>query len=321
MAARAQIPFQPIDVGGIRGLAPWTAAQNLVRLAKSVRRARAIIRSFRPSVILATGGYVSAPVVWAGAAERVPSVVYLPDLEPGWAIRATARWATRIAVSFPEVSRYFRSSQVVVTGYPVRARFYETNREKARQMLRLEPNACTVTVYGGSQGAHHINQAVVANLPELARQAQIIHITGQSDEAWAKGQIDQLPDGLQSRVHVFGYLNEELPDALAAADIAVARAGASSLGELPALGLPAILVPYPFAGRHQELNCAYLTRAGAAIRVGDATLADELVPSVRKLFGAPEQLKSMSRAAQSLAQPQAAERIRLLLQSVAREAA
>ncbi len=101
LAQRAQIPFQPIQAAQVRGLAPWRAAQNLGRLYQSIGRIRAIMRGFKPTAIFVTGGYVSAPVIWAGAAEKIPSVIYLPDLEPGWAIRATARWATRVAVSFP----------------------------------------------------------------------------------------------------------------------------------------------------------------------------------------------------------------------------
>ena len=111
MARRAQIPFQAIQVGGVRGLAPWTATRNLWRGFRSVGRVRAVIRSFKPTAIFATGGYVSAPVIWAGAAEHIPSVIYLPDLEPGWAIRAAAHWATRVAVSFPEVESISRAAK------------------------------------------------------------------------------------------------------------------------------------------------------------------------------------------------------------------
>jgi len=316
LARRAQVAFQSIEVGGVRGLAPWTAARNLWRMYQSVGRVRAIIRSFKPTAIFVTGGYVSAPVIWAGAAERIPRVIYLPDLEPGWAIRATARWATRVAVSFPEVEKYFARGQVVATGYPVRAEFFNVDKTNARKKFGLDPNARTVTIFGGSTGAHHINQAAVAHLDALARLAQIVHLTGRTDEAWVNEAAARLPDDLRARVRVFGYLDEELPHALAAAEIVVARAGAATLGEFPALGLPAVLVPYPYAGKHQERNARFLVDRGAAIQIDDAALSDELIPALTRLFDAPEQLKTMSAAMRALAQPRAAANIAALLGSL-----
>ncbi len=318
LVQRARIPFQSIQVGGVRGLAPWTATRNLWRGYRSVGRVRAVIRSFKPTVIFATGGYVSAPVIWAGAAGHVPSVIYLPDLEPGWAIRGAAHWATRVAVSFPEVEKHFARGKAVVTGYPVRPEFFKTDKISARQKFNLDPNARTVTIFGGSTGAHHINQAAVAHLAGLARLAAIVHLTGRSDEAWVNEEVARLPDDLRARVRVFGYLDEDLPHALAAADIVVARAGAATLGEFPALGLPAILVPYPYAGRHQERNARFLVERGAAIQINDAALSDELVPTLTKLFDAPAsaQLKTMSDAVRALAQPRAAENIAALLYSL-----
>ena len=316
LTQRTQIAFQSIRVGGVRGLAPWTAAHNLWRAFRSVGRVRAVIRSFKPTVIFATGGYVSAPVIWAGAAERVPRAIYLPDLEPGWAIRAAARWATRVAVSFPEVQKHFARGKTAVTGYPVRAEFFNTNKTIARQKFHLDPTAPTVTILGGSTGAHHINQSVVEHLAELARFAQIVLIAGRNDEAWANGEAAKLSDDLRARVRVFGYLDEGLPDALAVADVVVARAGAATLGEFPALGVPAVLVPYPYAGKHQERNAHFLVDRGAAIQVDDATLNDELIPTLKRLFDAPEQLAKMRDAMRALAQPRAAANIAALLYSL-----
>ena len=316
LAQRAQIAFQAIRVGGVRGLAPWTALYNLGRVFRSVGRVRGVIRSFKPTVVFATGGYVSAPVVWASAAEHVPSVIYLPDLEPGWAIRVSARWATRVAVSFPEVQKYFAPNKTIVSGYPVRAEFFNTNKESARYKFQLEPKMHTLTILGGSTGAHSINQAVVGHLAELAQFAQVILIAGRNDEEWVKAQAEHLPADLRNRVRMYGYLDEDLSHALAAADVVVARAGAATLGEFPALGLPAILVPYPHAGKHQERNAQFLCERGAAIQIDNAALVDELVPTLKRLFDAPEQLMKMSAAMHALAQPHAAANIAALLQLI-----
>ena len=316
MAARAQIAFQSIEVGGVRGLAPGKAARNLWRVYQSVGRVRATIRAFKPTVIFATGGYVSAPVIWAGAAEHIPSVIYLPDRAPGWAIRATARWATRVAVSFPEVERHFARGKAVVTGYPVRGEFFNIDKTNARKKFDLDPSVRAVTIFGGSTGARHINQTAVANLSALAQLGQVILITGRNDETWANEQAAKLSDDLRARVRVFGYLDDDLPHALAAADVVVARAGAATLGEFPALGLPAILVPYPYAGEHQACNARFLIERGAAIQVDDAALSGALVSTLTELLDAPERLKAMSDAMRALAQPRAAANIAALLYSI-----
>lgn len=314
-----QIPFESIDVGGVRGLAPWTAAHNLSRLVRSVECVRSMIRTFKPESAFCTGGYVSAPVVWASAAEHIPSVIYLPDLEPGWAVRATAPWATRIAVSFQEAAEYLPKRKTVVTGYPVRSEFFRTDRERARRMFHLDPVAATVTIFGGSRGAHHINQAAIANLSELTRLAQIVLITGREDEGWANEQVQLLSADLSGRVRVYGYLEEQLPHALVAADIVVARAGAATLGEFPALALPAVVVPYPYAGRHQQRNADFLVERGAAIKVKDQELENELVSTLASLLDAPEKLKAMAQASSAIAEPHAAANLVALLRSVSGE--
>ena len=315
LAQRALIAFEAIQVGGVRGLAPWTALYNVWRAFRGVGRVRAMIRSFKPTVIFATGGYVSAPVVWAGAAEHVPSVIYLPDLEPGWAIRVSAHWATRVAVSYPQVQQHFAHGKTTVTGYPVRAEFFNMNKIDARRRFQLDPNAPVVTILGGSTGAHPINQAVITHLAELARFTQVVLIAGRNDEEWVRTEADRLPADSQARVRAFGYLDEDLPQALAAADVVVARAGAATLGEFPALDLPAVLVPYPHAGKHQERNAQFLCERGAAIQIENAALNDELVPMLKRLFDAPEQLPKMRAAMHTLARPRAAADIAALLYS------
>lgn len=315
LAERAQIPFQPIDVGAFRGMGAISAARNLTKLFGAISRTRGIIRDFQPHAIFATGGYVSAPVIWAGALEQVPSVLYLPDLEPGWAIRATARWATRIAVSFDEVKKFFPPDKVVVTGYPVREQFTCTDRGDARRKFQLAADVPTLTVFGGSRGAHRINETISNHLSALAQIAQLILITGKDDETWMKNLVATME--LASRVHVFGYLDEDFADALAAADIVVSRAGAATLGEFPILGLPSILVPYPFAGKHQQLNADFLVKHGAAIEIANENLERELVPTLKKLFSSPDELSEMGRAARALAVPKAAENMAALLKDIA----
>lgn len=317
LALCAQIRFQAIEVAAIRGLKPWTAAHNLWKLYSSIGNVRSIIRTFKPDVIFVTGGFVSAPVVWAGSAEHVPNVIYLPDLEPGWSVSATAHWATRVAITFPEVARHLPKGKAVVTGYPVRPEFFQTNQPRAREMFGLEPDEPVITIFGGSRGAHAINEATVNHISELVKMAQVMHVTGRDDEAGVKARIESLPPEMRRRIRVYGYLDEQLPHALAAADIVVARAGAAILGEFPALGLPSLLVPYPYAGKHQERNAAFLVDRGAAVRVDNAGLDSELVLILHALLGAPEKLKKMGESARAMAQPRAAANIVDLMRSLA----
>jgi len=196
-----------------------------------------------------------------------------------------------------------------VAGYPVRADFFAVKRAEARKVFGLEEGLKTVTVFGGSRGAHSINLALSQCVERLLEVCQVIHICGHIDAEWVMENRDRLPERLRNRYHVYAYLHEEMPSALAAADLAVARAGAATLGEFPALGLPSILVPYPFAGQHQDLNAAYLVHRGAAISIADAELKDKLLPTILSLLENEKALVSMGERARSLARPDAARRI------------
>jgi len=309
IASRVGLPFTAISTGGLRGLAPWTVAGHLFKMMAGFVQSLAIVRDFSPDVVLVTGGYVCAPVAAAAWLRRVPLLVLLPDLEPGLAVRALSRLATRVAVSFPEVARYFDPSKVVTAGYPVRAEFFAADKAEARRAFGLEKELKTVTVFGGSRGAHSINLALSQCLERLLEAGQVIHICGQLDAEWVVENEARLPERLRNRYRAYSYLHEEMPSALAAADLAVARAGAATLGEFPALGLPSILVPYPYAGQHQELNADYLVSRGAALKIADADMREKLLPVILELLNDEEALAVMSERAQALARPDAAQRI------------
>ena len=309
LVTRGRLPLEVIPAGGVRGLAPWKAAINLGKLARGFLSARRIVRRFAPHAVFVTGGYVCTPVALAAWLQKVPVMIYLPDLEPGLAIRALSRLASRVALSFPEAAKFFAQEKVFVSGYPVREAFLTANKATARQTFQLDSHAPTLAVIGGSRGARSINRAVSAVLEPLLDTCQVIHVSGRLDAAEMGARQEGLSPALKRRYRLYDYLHEEMPLALAAADLAVARAGAATLGEFPALGLPGILVPYPHAGAHQESNAAFLVRRGAAVRVPDAELADRLLPTVQTLLSDREKLAQMSQRARDLARPDAASRI------------
>jgi len=319
LARQAGIEFTAISAGQLRIRNPIKLARNVAAMALGLWQALRLVRDWRPDVLFVTGGYVCAPVAWAAHRRKTPILIYLPDITPGLAVQRLARYATRVAVSFPEAAKHF-PNKAVVTGYPVRTALRKRTMSKAqaRAAFDLNPNEPTILVFGGSRGARNINIALAAILPQLLQQTQIIHITGAFDWPQAQARVQNLKPALQARYRQFPYLHEEMIAALHAADLVVARAGASTLGEFPALGLPAILIPLPISGQHQLPNARYLADRGAAVIVADADMSSRLLPTIESLLNDPDRLASMSRASASLARPDAARRIALALLDLAR---
>ena len=318
LVARADIEFVGLPAGGVRGMGLAMGTRNSVRILRSAGTARRILTGFGTNVVFITGGYASVSVALAAWTKRLPIVIYLPDIVPGMAIRYLSRLATRIAVTSEESYRFFPRDKVVVTGYPVRDEVLSLNREEAREGLGLEHDVKTLLVFGGSRGARSINRAAVAGLRELLPLCQIVHITGPLDASWVTGAAKSLPEELRVRYHQYDYLHG-MPQALVAADLVVARAGAATLGEFPAAGLPAVLVPYPHSGQHQQPNALYMAASGAAELLPDVALDDELVPTVRALLEDETRWDNMRQAARAMARPDAAESIAKLLWQVRRQ--
>ncbi len=320
----AQVSFATVPAAALRGQAPWTMLRNLAVLARGTHLALRLLKEFAPDVALVTGGYVSIPVGLAAWREGVPLLVYLPDVVPGLAIRFLARLAKRVATATTDSARYLPRGKVVVTGYPVRPALFAADRRSARARFGFSEEERVLLIYGGSRGARPINLAVAQGLSEFLRRASLIHICGQAgDEAMLRERAAALPEALRARYRLYPYLHQEMPEALAAADLAICRAGASTLGELPAVGLPAILVPYPYV--HQEENADFLVRHGAAVRVPNTRLRDHvgrpdptaLLQTLDEILEKPSRLAQMAESARLLARPQAAHTIVEVLQALA----
>ncbi len=318
LATKAQLPFESVSTASLRGSAPWALPYRLGKLAWGTAQSVRVVDRFSPQVLLATGGYVCAPAVVAAWLRGVPSVLHLPDLAPGLAIRLLSRFATHVAVSFAVSKSFFGPRKAVVTGYPVRRELFEADKSASRQRLGLDQREKTLLILGGSQGAHSINLAVSDALTELLKICQLVHLSGERDQPWLAAQRNSLPQSLAAKYSLHPYLHEEMIDALAAADLAVARAGAATTAEFPALGLPSILIPYPHAGRHQELNADYMVERKAALRVGDSELKKGiLLRTVADLFEDQQKLGNLAEGARRLAKPEAALQIARLLRETA----
>lgn len=307
LVKRAGIPFRSVPAAGVHGVGLRALPGNLAKLTRGVLESRRILKDFKPDVLFFTGGYVAAPMAIAG--RDLPIVLYVPDIEPGLALKFLSYFADVITVTAPDSKKYFsHPERIIHTGYPLRSGLLNWSREKAVTHFGLDASLPTLLVTGGSKGARSINMAVTGQLNDLLEMAQIIHLTGTLDIETVQAAAEKLPAEKKSRYHVMPYLHE-MGAALAAADLVVSRAGASSIGEYPFFGLPAVLTPYPYAWRYQKVNADYLAERNAAVILPDELLQDTLSTVIKDLLSNGNKQDAMKTAMKNLAQPHAAEDI------------
>jgi UDP-N-acetylglucosamine--N-acetylmuramyl-(pentapeptide) pyrophosphoryl-undecaprenol N-acetylglucosamine transferase len=240
---------------------------------------------------------------------NIPTVLYVPDIEPGLALKFLSRFADVITVTADDSRRFFQHPErIVLSGYPLRADLSNWSRDQAFSHFGLDSETPVLLVTGGSKGARSINMAIMKHLTELLGVAQIIHITGSLDWDAVQEAAQKLPPPLKSRHHIMPYLHE-MGAALAAADLVLSRAGASTLGEYPLFGLPAVLVPYPYAWRYQTVNADFLAEHNAAVILHDELLNSELLNVLQDLLMNKHKLEAMHVAAKKLSHPNAADLI------------
>ncbi len=319
LVQRASIPFAAIPAAGVHlsGRDLLRLPANLLKLARGIFAARKILKKFKPDALFFTGGYVAAPVAVAGA--RVPTVVFVPDIEPGLALKFLVRYADCVAAVTPETRAYLpKNTRMVVTGYPVRPELTAWNRDRAFEFFNLDKNLPVLLVSGGSRGARPINNAVMKNIAALTAGAQVIHITGQLGWPDVEAFRKTLPAAQADRYRAYPYLHEETGAAFTIANLVVSRAGASALGEYPVFGLPAVLVPYPYAWRYQKVNAQYLVDRNAAVLLRDEDVEEQMAGIVTGLLNDPKKLAAMSASMRALAKPFAAADIGRLIEEVSR---
>jgi UDP-N-acetylglucosamine--N-acetylmuramyl-(pentapeptide) pyrophosphoryl-undecaprenol N-acetylglucosamine transferase len=271
-----------------------------------------LLDRFKPDVVLGTGGYVSVPLITATGLARIPIVLQEQNLMPGRATRVLARFASKVATAYPESSRFLRASTVVLTGTPVRTEFW-----RRKEDFPARPRS--ILVLGGSQGAHRLNQAVADALPWLLDRPDIavVHQTGPHEIDAMHGVRATLPAPLAGRYEPFAFAND-LADRIRAADLVISRAGASTLSEVSAIGVPMILIPYPHAGGHQRMNVGPYESAGAAIVIADEEADGRLRGVVTSVIDDEARYRKMVEAMRGLGRPYAAEEVVRLLEEVAR---
>lgn len=315
LVERLKIPFKAIPAAGLHGVGLKKLPGNLWKLFKGFLDSIRILQAFKPDVLLFTGGYVAFPMAVAGISK--PTVLFVPDIEPGLALKALARFSDRIALTTETSRAYFRNQEkLAVTGYPTRPGLKHWDRRKALAYFNFSPDLPTLAVSGGSKGARSINYALLDALPELLEGMQIVHLTGHLDWDFVEARTRFLPTEKAARYQAFPYIHD-MGAVLAAADLIVSRAGASTLGEYPLFGLPAILVPYPYAWRYQKVNAGFLVEQGAAVLLRDEDLSKDLADLVKALIHDPERLTEMGQAMAALSRPDAAVEIAEIVRALA----
>jgi UDP-N-acetylglucosamine--N-acetylmuramyl-(pentapeptide) pyrophosphoryl-undecaprenol N-acetylglucosamine transferase len=296
--------FHPLRVMGLERRKPLRAAQAIALAVAATGRARRLLRRLGADAVLAGGGYVAGPVGLAASSLRLPLALSEADSHLGFANRLLAPLARRVFLAFPLPDR--QGGKYLVTGRAVPPDTGKVDRGEARRRFAIPADARCVLVFGGSLGAQRLNQAALDAFG-AASPCAVLHASGRRDYDDLRRRLDEL--GPPDHYHLYPYI-QPFADALAAADLVVARAGGSVL-ELAAASLPAVLVPYPYAtADHQTANARYMERAGAAVVVPDDELdGPRLAREVGRLLGAPQRLAEMAKAAREAARPDAAARI------------
>jgi UDP-N-acetylglucosamine--N-acetylmuramyl-(pentapeptide) pyrophosphoryl-undecaprenol N-acetylglucosamine transferase len=300
LVPQAGFPLELIKVGALKNVNLLTRARTMFDLPRALWASGRMLTDFDPDVVIGVGGYASGPAMLAAIRRRISTLAFEPNVVPGFANRLVARWVSAAAVHFEETCEYFPNCRV--TGVPVREAFFHI-------APKTPGSAPTLLVFGGSQGARAINQAMIESLGGLGQRIpgiHIIHQTGQRDYDHVLGAYQQ--SGISGEVHKF---IDDMPGTFARADLLVCRSGASTVGEITAAGKPVIFIPFPRAADdHQNVNARALERAGAAVVVEESNLgAAYLVDTISALLVDPNRLQGMSAAAKGLAHPKALEEI------------
>ena len=303
----AGFPLELIQVGALNRVSLKTRIKTFIDLPRAVLHSKRILSEFRPDIVIGVGGYASGPTMLAAILKRIPTLAFEPNYVPGFANRRVARFVSGAAVHFDETAKYFRNAHV--TGVPVRQAFFEI-----ADPVNAKP---TLLVFGGSQGAHAINQVVIESVAALQTRLpgiRIIHQTGERDYNDAQAAYEPL--GGLAEAHRF---IDDMPSFFGCADLILCRSGASTVAELTAAGKPAVLVPFPRAADdHQKRNAEALERAGAAVMLEESKLNnDSLVETVSALFWDLGRLEKMRNAALKLSHPNAARGIAVIAAKLA----
>jgi UDP-N-acetylglucosamine--N-acetylmuramyl-(pentapeptide) pyrophosphoryl-undecaprenol N-acetylglucosamine transferase len=314
------IPFESVYITGFKRSLSLENVKTIIRFVKATRRAKQLIREFKPDVVVGTGGYVCGPVVYAASSLGIPTLIHEQNVIPGLTNKFLSRYTDRVAVTFSGSASYFPEAKTRVTGNPRATEVAKADGHAGLASLNVPAGKKYVLIVGGSRGAKAINEAVTQMVPHITKYADyhFIYVTGEVHYEKTLETIKQkgsIPANMTVRPFIYN-----MPEVLAGIDLIVNRAGASFLAEITSLGLPSILIPSPYVtNNHQEKNGRWLEEQGAARVILESQLSGlTLLNEIDDILRNEERIKTMRQAAKSLGQPDAATLVYNELKAIAR---
>ncbi len=312
LVPRAGIDFTSFEATGFDRSRPWTLLTGIWHLSKSTKAAKRWFDKIKPDAVIGFGGYVSIPVARAAEELGIPVILHEQNSVMGMANKYLSKKADAVCLTYDVAGSSIEDkSKIRVTGNPVRASILSATREEGRANMGIPADARMLLVFGGSLGARHLNEAIAAMKDDLLarKDLYIVHVTGPKELESVKGMLE-LSAEEGERYRVVGYL-DDMPDAMAAADAIVSRAGASSLAEISARGVPSILVPFPYAtADHQTTNAKAYVGSGAAWMTADEDIdGSEFKEKVLQIVDDADERRKMTDAARGLGAQHATERL------------
>ncbi|RYL95483.1 undecaprenyldiphospho-muramoylpentapeptide beta-N-acetylglucosaminyltransferase [Sporolactobacillus sp. THM7-4] len=317
IVSREGIPFESLNITGFKRKLSFENVKTVVRFLRGVSRSKKLIKDFRPDVIVGTGGYVCGPVVYAGARLGIPTIINEQNSVPGLTNKFLSRYVNKIAICLEAARSCFPKEKVVLTGNPRASEVITGNASRGRASLGLSERRKTVLIVGGSRGARPINEAVLEILGELkTRNYQVVYVTGEVHYDKVIRQAKSA--GNPENVKIVPFIHQ-MPDVLAATDLTICRAGATSIAELTALGVPSVLIPSPYVtNNHQEKNARAIAANGAAKVLPENEMdGQKLLAIIDELINNPAALRNMHEAALKHGKPNAADEFGQLIVKLA----
>ncbi|MCG6552820.1 MAG: undecaprenyldiphospho-muramoylpentapeptide beta-N-acetylglucosaminyltransferase [Candidatus Magnetominusculus sp. LBB02] len=298
-----------LKTDGFVGVSFRKKAAALFRFMIAFFKAYAFLRSLKPGIVIGTGGYASFIPVFAAMLLGIPTVVAEQNSVPGQANRILAKFAKKICITYENSLSYFPKNKTILTGNPVREKILRADKAEGMKMFSLKDGRFTIFIFGGSMGASSINKIVVEaleHLTPLRDRLQFLHQTGEKDFEFVKAAY--LSHGMSGTVAPFIY---KMPEAYASCDMIISRAGATTLAEITAIGIPSLLVPYPHAtSSHQEVNASRLAVSGAAMMIKEADLTGKtLAEYIQRLYNDEMLRTKLSRDCMTFGKPDAAKKV------------
>lgn len=306
----AGIEIKIIKAGKLRRYFSWENFRDILKIPIGTIQSLYYVYKFKPDVVFSKGGFASVPPVIASWILRVPIITHESDIVPGLANRIIARFASKILISFSAAEKYFDKNKVVLTGNPIRSDIVQGNLENALNFFELSSDLQTVLIFGGSQGAQKINEMILEILPELVEKCQIIHQCGDKNYKEIKNKIGKLDLKYPERYRVYSFINDEMKDAYAIADIVISRAGANSLAEIVALQKPNILIPLSTsANNHQPENAKFFLEKNTSLVIDETVNnSQDLANAIFKLLSDKNLQARIQQNLSKIASPQNASR-------------